>query len=234
MSNIVALPRLEKSSRQIRHLAQYAIVEEAGISVLSRLAVLTVAGVVVAFVVWASIMRIEEVSVGFGTVVPSQSVQVVQHLEGGIVREVMVSDRQMVEVGQTLARLDPIQATAELEQSESRLISLEGRAERLRAFVENRAPAFKVPLRHASLITDQLDILRANENRWRSQRSVFEEQILQKREEISAALHQQRAVGEQLRLVSEEVDDARNAIQSRAFEQSRLLQCHAPARRGGK
>lgn len=106
------MPKLEKASRQVRHLAHFAIVEEAGMSQVSRLSVLAVTAVVACFVIWASFMRMDEVASTFGSVVPARSVQVVQHLEGGIVREIMVEDRAMVQAGQVLVRLDPVQATA--------------------------------------------------------------------------------------------------------------------------
>lgn len=199
-------PKLEKATRQIRHLAQFAIVEESGISAVSRAAVIIVSAVVAAFIVWASFMRIDEVAVTFGTAVPSRSVQVVQHLEGGIVREILVEDRAMVEVGQVLVRLDPIQASAELEQAQSRRAGLAIKSERLRAFVDNRQPDFSpFAAKYAPMVADQQDMLRANGERWSSQRKVFEEQIMQKREEIRAAQNQQRSAEEQLKLVSEEV-----------------------------
>jgi len=198
--------KLEKASRQIRHLAQFAIVEEAGISAVSKAAVVIVSLVVAAFIVWAAFMRIDEVAVTFGSAVPSRSVQVVQHLEGGIVRDILVEDRAMVEAGQVLVRLDPVQAGAELEQAQSRRASLAIKVERLRAFVENRAPDFSTfDPKYLPLVSDQQDILKANGERWSSQRKVFEEQIQQKREEIRAAQNQQRAAEEQLKLVTEEV-----------------------------
>ncbi|CAA7612032.1 Type I secretion membrane fusion protein, HlyD [Magnetospirillum sp. LM-5] len=198
--------KLEKASRQIRHLAQFAIVEEAGISVVSRSAVLIVTAVVVAFLVWSALMRMDEVAVTFGSAVPAKSVQVVQHLEGGIVREILVEDRAMVEAGQVLVRLDPIQAAAELEQAQSRRMSLLIKVERLRAYAEGRQPNFAdIPPKYQPLVTDQMDILAANSDRWVSQRKVFEEQIQQKREEIRAAQQQQKSVTEQLTLVTEEV-----------------------------
>lgn len=201
-----ATPKLEKASRQVRHLAQFAIVEEAGVSAVSRSAVIIISAVVAAFVVWAAFMRIDEVAVTFGSAVPAGSVQVVQHLEGGIVRDILVEDRAMVQAGQVLVRLDPVQASAELEQAQSRLAALGIKAERLRAFAEGRQPDFTPwSAKYAALVSDQSDILAANSERWISQRKVLDEQIQQKREEILAAQNQQRSAREQLKLVSEEV-----------------------------
>ncbi len=199
--------KLQKASRQIRYLAQYAIVEETGISQAAKYTVMTVAGLVVAFIAWAGLMEVDEVATSFGTVVPAKSVQVVQHLEGGIVGEILVEDRAMVDKGQVLVRLNPVQAKAEFDQMQSRRVGLLVRSERLQAFVEGRDPKFDdVDPRFADLIEDQKDILVANTERWISQSRVLEEQIQQKRAEIFAAQQQQRAVKEQLNLVSQEVE----------------------------
>lgn len=209
MTQIAATPnspvKLQKAARQVRHLAHFAIVEEAGMSAVSRLSVIVVSVVVVAFVIWASLMKMDEVASTFGSVVPARSVQVVQHLEGGIVRDILVEDRAMVEAGQTLVRLDPIQATAEMDQVESRRVGLMLKAERLRAFVEGRRPDFGVVApKYQGLAADQIDILRADSDRWVSQGNVLREQWQQKREEIKAAAAQERSVRDQLALVAEE------------------------------
>lgn len=207
--------RPEKVSRQVRYLAQYAIVEEGGTSGVSRAVVIVVSVVLVAFIIWAAILRIEEVAVTFGTVVPSRSVQVVQHLEGGIVREILVEDRATVEAGQVLLRLDPVQALAEMEQAESRRTALTVRAERIRAFVGGRDPNFSGTAdKFKGLAADQTDILRANTERWISQHDVFTEQVKLKREEIKAAQQQQRSVREQIKLLLQE-----EAIRENAFNE---------------
>lgn len=205
MSQTANPMKLEKAARQVRHLAHFAIVEEAGMSAVSRLSVIVVTAVVLCFVLWAGVMKMDEVASTFGSVVPARSVQVVQHLEGGIVREILVEDRAMVQAGQVLVRLDPVQATAEMEQAESRRVGLMLKAERLRAFVDGRKPDFGVvAVKFQGLAADQIDILRADTERWLSQGNVLAEQLNQKREEIAAAAAQERAVRDQLALVAEE------------------------------
>jgi len=199
--------KLKRASRQIRHLAQYAIVEETGISHVSKYAVRAVVGLVLAFLVWAGFMKVDEIAVTYGTVVPSSSVQVVQHLEGGIIGEIYVRDREMVDQGQVLVRLNPVQAKAEYDQMLSRRAGLLVRAERLRAFVDGRKADFSgIDPKYANLVEDQREILDANTERWISQSNVLEEQIKQKREEIFAAQQQQKSVKQQLDIVSKEVE----------------------------
>ena len=56
-------------------------------------------------VVWASVARLDEVAVASGEVVPQGQTKIIQHLEGGIVRELSVRDGAEVKAGDPLLRL---------------------------------------------------------------------------------------------------------------------------------
>ena len=60
----------------------------------------------IAFVAWAATYRIEETARAVGRVIPSQQVQIVQSLEGGIVRQVTVREGDVVEAGDVLMQID--------------------------------------------------------------------------------------------------------------------------------
>ena len=60
----------------------------------------TIALVFVVAVVWASRATVDEVTISMGTVIPTQQVQVVQNLEGGILAEILVAEGDLVEAGQ--------------------------------------------------------------------------------------------------------------------------------------
>lgn len=66
-----------------------------------------------AFVAWAATYRIEETARAIGRVIPSQQVQVVQSLEGGIVREVLVREGDVVDAGDVLMKIDDTRFGAE-------------------------------------------------------------------------------------------------------------------------
>lgn len=198
---------LKRGRRQIRYMAQFVLLEEKGMSWLAAAAVVIVAAIVTAFIAWAHWIKIDEVAVANGAVVPKSKVHVVQHLEGGIVRDMLAEERQMVQSGQVLARLDPVQATAELDQIRARQAALLLREERLRAFLAAREPdfSFATDPRYAHIIRDQRDIHAASVARWESQRKVIEGEILQKEAEAAAAGRQMEAVSRQIALIGEEV-----------------------------
>ncbi|PKH09012.1 HlyD family type I secretion periplasmic adaptor subunit [Moritella sp. Urea-trap-13] len=57
-------------------------------------------------IAWASVAELDKVTVGTGKVIPSSQLQIVQNLEGGIVKEVLIKEGQHVEKNQKLLLLD--------------------------------------------------------------------------------------------------------------------------------
>jgi HlyD family type I secretion membrane fusion protein len=69
---------------------------------------------------------------------PSDKIKLVQHLDGGVISEILVEERQEVQKGQVLFRLNDRQAMAEVQQMQARLAALRLREERIAAFTEHR------------------------------------------------------------------------------------------------
>lgn len=68
------------------------------------------------FVGWAAIAPLQSAIVAPGVVIVESHRKEIQHLEGGIVKEILVQDGQSVKAGQPLVRLDDTQAATALQQ----------------------------------------------------------------------------------------------------------------------
>ena len=75
----------------------------------SRIILRCIACFVVLAVIWAYFAELDEITRGEGSVIPSQQVQVVQYLEGGITKEIFVREGDQVQKGQALLRVDETQ-----------------------------------------------------------------------------------------------------------------------------
>jgi adhesin transport system membrane fusion protein len=98
-----------------------------------------VAGFFFAALVWAATARLDKVARGVGRVVPSNQLQEVQYLEGGIVKEILVDAGETVKAGQILVRLDPTRLSAEFAGGRDAYQLLSARILRLEALA-NSAP----------------------------------------------------------------------------------------------
>ncbi len=88
-------------------------------------------GGVLAFLMWASLAPVDEVTHGQGRVIPSSKAQVIQSAEPTTIEEILVRSGQKVGKGQLLVRLDDAMLSSELGQLQAETRSLTARAGRL-------------------------------------------------------------------------------------------------------
>ena len=91
-----------------------------------RIIVVSAIGFLV-FIIWAMLAKVDEVTAGQGTVIPSSKVQLIQATEAATVSELLVRSGQQVKKGQLLARLDNPQS----RQIQAETQALEARSARL-------------------------------------------------------------------------------------------------------
>ncbi|MBU4244377.1 MAG: HlyD family type I secretion periplasmic adaptor subunit, partial [Proteobacteria bacterium] len=91
------------------------------------------AGFCISFFVWASFSPLDIVSDAVGEVIPSSRVKRIQHLEGGIVRKIVVREGDLVEVGQPLIELETTASDSTVEELNVRVSSLTAEIARLEA-----------------------------------------------------------------------------------------------------
>ena len=97
------------------------------------LQITVIALMLAAFLGWASWATVEESTTGAGQVIPSSQTQVVQTLDGGIVRDIRVREGDLVEAGQVLIDVDDTGLASTLGEIRSRRRSLEAQIARLEA-----------------------------------------------------------------------------------------------------
>ena len=83
-----------------------------------------ITGFFILFFIWASRSELEEVTRGNGKVIASSKVQVIQNLEGGIIRDIFVKTGQRVERDQLLLKIDDTQFQGDLNSAKQQRISL--------------------------------------------------------------------------------------------------------------
>ena len=100
---------------------------------------------------WGSLAPIESAALAPGVVQVEGKRKAIQHLEGGIISEILVANGQWVEQGQTLLILDSARHTAERDIFQGRLYNQQAAVDRLKAERDNLPNvAFRSPLLTAS------------------------------------------------------------------------------------
>jgi HlyD family secretion protein/adhesin transport system membrane fusion protein len=213
----------EGTSKLARHLSRPLILEEAGPPrILAQLLIILSVTIGVGGV-WAAITEITETAIAHGQIMPAGSLHHVEHLEGGIVAEVLVEEGEVVASGQTLMRLRSSEARAELERQRAREASLSLRAERLRAFVLDRDPDFSAGRNFSGLVADQQAILDLQREARESQRTVLLSRIDQRRVELDGLEERKQNLDAQIDITTEQVGMRRNLVKKGLDSRVNLL-----------
>jgi len=183
---------------------------------------LTVVGILI---IWAIFGPIDEVVRGDGKVVPSRQVQIIQSLDGGVVKEILVKPGQDVEPGQVLLRIDPTRFASSLGENQAEFLSLEAKAARLTALATGEP--FKVP---DDVLQKLPQAAEAERNAWVQRTnelnatvSVAQEQVKQRQQELRETQAKRDQAATTCSLTSRELAVTRPLLNSGAVSEVDLL-----------
>ncbi|NQV98659.1 MAG: HlyD family type I secretion periplasmic adaptor subunit [Rhodospirillales bacterium] len=163
---------------------------------------------VVVFLVWASIGKLDVVSMAMGEVVPSSQVKSVQHLEGGIVSSILVREGDRVSKDQPLVELEPTRSGAEVEELDIRLTALRVNILRLEAeandFAELVIPA-ELRQKEPDQVRQARALFKVRQNRVRNQIRAQRQEIIQREQEIKEVQARIRTNSSGLQLIREQL-----------------------------
>ncbi|EGA71704.1 HlyD family secretion protein [Vibrio sinaloensis DSM 21326] len=156
--------------------------------------------------VWASWAQIDKVTVGQGKVVPSSQIQVVQNLEGGLIKDILVQEGQKVEKGQQLLLIDDTRFRSDFREREQQVANLTASVMQLSAsitsveineefdnknwqnnvLIDFNKLAFPPQLSELKprLVERQRAEYRQDLNKLRNQISVIDQQVKQKQQDL--------------------------------------------------
>jgi HlyD family secretion protein len=192
---------------------------------------------------WASLSRISGAVIAPGTVVVESNVKRIQHLEGGIVAQILVEEGDMVSAGAPLLKLDSTVAQAELSILDSARLELLAKIARLEAERDfSREIVFDEDLllrqddpEIAALLSGQQRLLQTQNAAIQGRLNQLEERIDQYEDEIRGLVAQQAAKDAQSAFISEELSDIESLIERGLVPKSRVLSLQRErARLGGE
>ncbi len=173
---------------------------------------LTMLFLIVAFfvvaAVWAWYAVVDEVTHAEGKVIPSSRVQIIQNLEGGILKEITVTEGQLVKVGQVIMRIDDTGFSSSFGELKARYYSLIGEITRLKAETLDKPPVFDSEMKkdHTGIVQNQIALYTARQLELQSQVAILEQQMDQRRQEKDELLGKIKQLETSLKISREEYD----------------------------
>jgi len=191
------------------------------------------------FGVWAGVAPIDGAVVAPGSFVATGQNKTLQHLEGGIVRDILVKEGDLVEPGQTVVRLDEIAPKARLRRLQLRALRMEAMEARLRAEARLEDD-FEVPetlARHkddaevAAILSRQRSELAARRSKLAVEEEVLRREIAGLQESIEGYEAQVSATRSQIALFSEELEGKEELMKRNLVRRTEVLAVRRAAAR---
>ena len=180
---------------------------------------------------WAAAAPLSSAAIAPGVVSPKSSRQTVQHLEGGIIRDLLVHEGDHVVAGQTLITLEDVGARAEVQSLRNRYNQLIATEARLAAEREG-APDIAFPPALLAQLSDpgirqivdaqvnQFNTRRANDD---SRKAILRQRVAELQQQIGGLQEQLTSVERQNALIDEEAGSVQTLVAKGLERKPRLL-----------
>lgn len=182
-------------------------------------------GLIVVFLVWASLAQVEEVTRGTGKVTPLRQVQIIQAVDGGVISEILVREGQSVEIGQLLFRIDTTRFTSSVRENRVQYLALLTKAARLRALAEGspfEAPP-EVVKEDPELLEQERSLYNAKRNELDAQLGIARQQLAQRNQELVEVRSRREQAGQSYELTAKELAMTKPLASSGAVSEVELL-----------
>jgi adhesin transport system membrane fusion protein len=187
-------------------------------SATSNLMLISIGALVVILIGWMTFSKIDEMTHGEGQVVPSTEIQIVQSLEGGVLKELLVAEGQVVKKDQPLLKISDVAFASEERGAAAKQESLLAKKARLEA--EASGKSFTLP---KELVEKVPDIARNEEQLYQSRqrelenaKSILNNRISSAEAQLSELSAKVARLSESKKLVQQELTITEKMVEQRA------------------
>ncbi len=190
------------------------------------------------FMGWSSVAPLASAAIAPGQVSPDGSRKTVQHLEGGIIGEILIEDGDVVAVGDALVLLEDTQARATYQLLRTQFLTLAAMRTRLMAeqtgadevafpaWLREEATAARQqndPDSVANILDAQAYVFQTRRDASAGRKGILGQRIAQLREEIEGLGQQIESQVRQIELIQQEVVVVQRLVAEGLERQPRLL-----------
>ncbi|PWC80860.1 type I secretion membrane fusion protein [Azospirillum sp. TSH100] len=185
------------------------------------------------FLTWGFAASLDSAALAAGTVMVESHRKTVSHLEGGILRDLLVKDGDLVRAGQVLLRMDSTQSQAIVAQLQGQYWTALARLGRLRAeqsdapkslFADELVKAARDNPVAAEAMAVEDGLFRSRHDSYEAQLGIQRRQISQLRDEIVALESQRVATADRLRYTQDELRVVQGLLAKGYERKPRLLE----------
>ena len=180
---------------------------------------------ILVFLLWAAFSQIDEVVRGSGKAVPSGQTKVLQHLEGGIVSEILVKEGDTVKLNQPIYQLNQAFFTADIKGKDLDRISLLAKEQRLISLIENKPLIFdkEISEQYPEIVQNEMQIFHSEKLNSSERLSGVQQKVEQRQYELKELEVKEKNLMLELNMAKENVSITEQLMKSGAGSRKEYL-----------
>lgn len=179
------------------------------------------------FIYWAKVAELDIVSVAPGRIVPSGRIKEIQHLEGGIIQDILVQEGDQVKEDDTLLVLQGISSDATVGEMVDRMAALQIELIRLQALSRGETK-YEIPQdlqdKYPQLVEQGRLLFDAKIQRYEAGLAARNETIAQRKRDIEQIKERMAGNSESLELLRKQIAISERLIQDKLTTEYEHLQ----------
>ncbi|MEY4676195.1 MAG: hypothetical protein RLZZ470_702 [Pseudomonadota bacterium] len=175
----------------------------------------------VLILLWTLIGRVDRVVTAPGKVIPYDKVKVIQHLEGGIIKDIVVRENQEVKAGDPLVHLDLATSGINSGEMNARMASLKLAKIRLDADAAGAEPIWPEDLaaKFPNLVEVEMHNFQSKRNERRNSLQAFDNVVTQNRQKLAESRERLVALEASFKIAKQEVAISADLVKDKLTSQ---------------
>lgn len=182
-------------------------------------------------IMWASVSKIDELARGEGKVIPSDKIQTIQSLDGGIISNVLIKEGSIVKKGQPLMQIDTTRFQASLEENRQTYFHLLITKIRLEAEsridIDKKLPLFELPNevkeKVGTFAKADYKLFLSRVDELKSTTNIFRVQLKQKNQELLELKSKRNQLERSIVFIKEEKETVEKLVRKKAQSKIELI-----------
>ncbi|AXH12921.1 HlyD family type I secretion periplasmic adaptor subunit [Halarcobacter bivalviorum] len=171
-------------------------------------------------IVWAFYAEVDELARGSGKVIPSEKIQTIQSLDGGIISDILVSEGDKIKRGQALMKIDTTRFQASLEENQNiynhLLVTRIRLLEESKIDLDKEIPNLDFPEElkkkvNGFALNDEI-LFQKRVSELKSTIKILDDQYEQKKQELVETKSQMEQLRKRLLIIREEMDTIKRLV----------------------
>ncbi len=183
--------------------------------------------VMISVTAWAYFAELDERTRGIGRVIPTRQIQVVQNLEGGIIKEIHVVEGEVVKAGQILVTIDDTGVGSSFAESHTKIKELVAKSGRLKAeagITGTLVSPADNDSQMAKLMANETRLFETQLRQYNNQKSLLQKQLEQRKVELLEAKQELKSLRLSRDMVDREIELSRPLRQKQLLSELEFLQ----------